>query len=158
MLLPNLFIACYILFALFWDSPEHSLLHKSFRARIGGLVRWAGLTHTWNMYAGPFRTVTRLETRVRYAGGNVQVLPAARRYELRRYYFMMGASNSLPYYNRYLNWIGGRLPERCDAIECIELVRRVWKSPSRRGDIGQRFEIPRQQTCRETVVARWIPE
>jgi len=154
-LFPDVFIACYLLFALFWDSSSANLIHKAVKSRTAFLVRLAGLDHTWNMYAGPFLTITRLETRLTYDNKDVEVLPPPRRYEFRRYYFMMGVRPSAPLYRRYLSLVEKRVRDNPRGIERIEIVKRVWKSPTRVGGVLGRFEVGPQQKCRETVVAVW---
>jgi hypothetical protein len=151
----NIFIGCYLLFALFWDSPEINLVHKALRSRAAFLIRIAGLTHSWNMYKGPFLTITRLETRVRYADNTIEVFAPPKRYEFRRYYFMIGVRTSVALYNRHLRWVQLRLRDDPRKIEEIQIVRQGWKAPVRRGGVRGRFEVAAQQQCREAVVALW---
>ncbi len=153
--LADFFIVVYLVFALFWDAHESSVVRRLLRAHAASLVRIFGLDHAWNMYTGPFVTMSRLMTRVTFADGTVAILPPYRRYEFRRFYFMIGNRNLPALFTKYLRVIKERAGTSSQQVVSIELVKQVWKAPIRRGGFWGTFEVPELKDCRQTVVATW---
>ena len=148
----NLFIFCYILFAVFWGVPQENLIYREIRRRLAFLIRCTGLGYAWDMYRGPFRQVSRVEIRVRYTDGTTGVPSLPRRYEFRRYGFMMAVHGNPSLWSNYLRFAEKRLFKLSKPVLQFELVMRVWKRPIRTGGVWGRFEVG-QELPLEVVVA-----
>jgi len=153
--LSDFFIAGYLIFALFWDAQESSLIHRLLRAHLAFLVRNSGLDYAWSMYTGPFVAVSRLITRATFSDGTVAILPPPERYEFRRFYFMIGNRSLQPLFQKYLGVIEKRARVTAKEIVRIELVKQVWRAPVRRAGFWGTFEVPDTKDHRQTVVAVW---
>jgi len=150
----NIFIGAYLVFAVFWDSPEINLIHKRVKSKLASWVHDCGLGYAWSMYVGPFVTITRLQTRIIYADNTTEIVTLPPRFEFRRFYFMLGVRGSPVIVEDFLQYVRKQLRDAPRQVDCIEIVKKVWKSPTRVGGFWGRFEIS-QDECRETVVALW---
>jgi hypothetical protein len=152
--LPNVFIVCYLLFAIFWNAPEINLLHKAVRSRVRAFIDFAGLGHAWDMYVGSSRSFNQIQVRVTYTDSTSETLAWWRRYEFRRYGFMIGNRSSPVLFNTYLRFVQNQLTESTKEILRVEVIKRTWKYPIRVGGVWGKFEI-REGGCQETLVATW---
>ena len=73
-ILPDIFIAIYLLFAVFWDSPGSNLIERRLKSILRPFITGMGLSYRWNMYSGPFTDIIELEARARYADGTTAVI------------------------------------------------------------------------------------
>ena len=152
--LPNLFIICYLLFAIFWNAPEINLLHKALRLRIREVIDIAGIGHAWDMYVGSSTSFNQIQIRVTYTDSTSEILAPWRRYEFRRYCFMISNRSSPILFNTYIRIVQKRLVNSPNEIARIEIIKRTWKYPVRVGGVWGKFEVG-GQGCQETVVATW---
>lgn len=158
VVLPNIFIVCYLLFAIFWNAPEINLLHESVRSHAHEVIALLGLDHAWDMYSGPFGSFNRLQIRVTFRDNSSHMVSPWGRYEFRRYSFMIG-NRSCPelceIYLQAAHRLLSRSPQHLPKeVARIEVIRQSGKCPIRVGGVRGAFD-PGTETCRETVVAAW---
>ena len=153
-MLADVFIVLFLLFALFWDSSESTLIDRKLKAALRPLMIRLGISYRWNMYAGPFEQLVELEACARYDDGSIEVVPLPPRYEFRRYVFNLARQQSERGYQGLADYLASRLPAGAPRPVEIVIVRRVAKSPARIGGWRGRFDVSRPPKFYESVVAR----
>jgi len=148
------FIVLYLLFALFWDSPDPNLIAQKLKSRLRPWVIRAGLSHRWTMYSGPFSHTVEIETRVRYSDGKTEVVELPSRYEFRRYCFMLARQRDRRLFESFARTVESRLVHLDrDPVE-ITVVRRIAEIPKRTGGFWGHFDVSSGLQFREEVLVK----
>src|SRR4051794_11982372 len=155
-LLVNGFILIYMLFALFWDSPESNLIEKKLKSVLRPFVIRLGLSYRWNMYSGPFTHIVEVQARATYDDGTTEVVALPRRYEFRRYCFMLGRQRRSDLYEAFGAYVECWLARQNRYPAAITIVRQVVETPVRLGGLRGRFDVTPLPNFRESVVARRV--
>jgi hypothetical protein len=155
-ILPDIFIAIYLLFAVFWDSPGSNLIERRLKSTLRPFITRMGLSYRWNMYSGPFTDIIELEARARYADGTIAVISLPPRYEFRRYSFMLVRQQRDDLYRAFARYLESWLAKQDRHPVAITLVRGTAKTPVRFGGLGGRFDLESAPKFREFVVVTWV--
>src|SRR5215468_6523386 len=141
ILLVNGFILIYVLFAVFWDSTESSLTERKLKAMLRPFITRFGLSYRWNMYSGPYTHIVEIQARATYRDGTTEVVTLPRRYEFRRYGFMLARQRRNDLYEAFGSYIKDWLARQDRHPLAIEILRRVVETPVRIGGPTGRFDV-----------------
>lgn len=152
LLLSNVFIVIYLVFALFWDSRDSTLIGHTLRSMVRPFVVHSGLSYRWNMYSGPFTHLLEIEVRVRYRDGTTMVIALPPRYEFRRYCFMLGRERNPFQFEVFADYTESRLVRNASQAIEIAVVRRSATVPLRPCGFWGHFDVGTGPQFDETVV------
>jgi len=152
----NVFIVLYLLFALFWDSPDSTLIGSNLKSMLRLFVTRLGLAHRWIMYSGPFTHIVEIEARARYGDGTTEVVELPPRYEFRRYCFMLGRQRRDDLFQGFASFVESWLARQNLCPTEISIVRRTAKVPVRLGGLWGRFDVRTAPEFREAILAKRI--